>query len=104
MENNRRNTYYEKHKEKMKEYNRKYYQANKIEINMNKKVKRKRRRYAVYAVYKGDEFGNIGTIDELAKIYNVAKGTVTYWTSPINIRRINARKTEGKSRVAIRVE
>lgn len=35
----------------------------------------------------GDEFLDIGTVEELAKKFNVKKETITYWASPANVKR-----------------
>lgn len=53
----------------------------------------------VYAVYKGDEFLDIGTVKELAKKLNVKIRTIYYWSSPANKKRI---KKKGK--LAIKIE
>lgn len=40
-----------------------------------------------YAVYRGDDFIDIGTADELAKEFGVTAKTVKWWAKPSNIRR-----------------
>ena len=48
----------------------------------------------VYAIYKGDEFLDVGTIPELAERFNVSINTVVFWTSKKYHQRIgeNAKK------------
>ena len=62
-------------------------------------------RLSEYAVYKGDEFICIGTRRELAKIFNVKKKTVQFWSTPANKRRLASRKN-GKSQgiLAVKIE
>lgn len=40
------------------------------------------RKKSEYALYRGDEFIMIGTIDELAKFKNVKKSTIMFYGSP----------------------
>ena len=47
----------------------------------------------------GDEFLDIGTVEELAKKYNVRKETITFWASPANKRRV-----KNKGKVAVRID
>ncbi len=41
----------------------------------------------IYALYKGDEQLAEGTLDELAKIFNVKKKTLLFYQSPAHINR-----------------
>lgn len=41
-----------------------------------------------YAVYKGEEFLDIGTAKELAEKFNVKEDTIYYWASPANKKRV----------------
>lgn len=59
------------------------------------------RDYAVYALYKGDDFLMIGTADEIAQKEGVKRKTVLYWASPAYKKKIG--KSE-KCKVVIRVE
>ena len=43
-----------------------------------------------YALYKGDEFIDIGTKDYLAKKINVSEKTITFYSSHAHLRRIKA--------------
>lgn len=49
---------------------------------------------SIYAVYKGEEFLDVGTIPELAERLNVIINTVVFWTSKKYHQRIgdNAKK------------
>lgn len=53
----------------------------------------------IYAVYKGDEFLFMGTIEEIAKHFNVKKETVYFWTTPAQKRRAKSRM-----KIAIKIE
>ena len=57
-----------------------------------------------YAVYKGDEFLFIGTIQEIATEFNVKKDTARFWTSLANKRRAVRRRGESKRKIAIKIE
>ena len=54
-----------------------------------------------YAVYKGDEFLDIGTVKELSKKFNVTRKTVQFWNSKANKRRCGE---NGNRIIAIRIE
>lgn len=41
-----------------------------------------------YAIYKGDEFLDLGTVEELSKKFNVKKETISFWASPSNLKRV----------------
>lgn len=45
-----------------------------------------------YAVYKGDKFIDIGTLEELAKKLNVKKRTIQWYATPCNSRRNKGNK------------
>ena len=51
-----------------------------------------------YALYHGDEFIAIGTLDELAKLEGVNKQTIQFYSYPIYLKRTN-----GKGKVVIKV-
>ncbi len=53
----------------------------------------------VYAVYKGDKFLDLGTVEELSKKFKVKKETVWFWATSVNKRR--AKK---KRKIAIKIE
>ncbi len=40
-----------------------------------------------YALYKGDTFIDIGTLNYLAKILNVDKKTIMYYSTPAHLKR-----------------
>ena len=42
-----------------------------------------------YALYKGDKFLTIGTIEELAAYLNVKRKTITFYASPTYLKRHN---------------
>ena len=46
--------------------------------------------YKEYAIYRGDDFETLGTVEELAKIYNVTVRTIYYLASKQYKRRIKA--------------
>lgn len=54
---------------------------------------------AEYAVYKGDQFIDLGTTDYLANKFGVPRKTIWYWTAPAYWK-----KNKGNSLVAIRIE
>ena len=54
----------------------------------------------IYALYKGEEQLAEGTLDELAKIFDVKRKTLLFYQSPAHCERRN----KGKSRVLVRVE
>lgn len=53
----------------------------------------------IYAVYKGDKFLDLGTVDYLSEKFKVKKETVWYWNSPSN-----KRKMKKNRKVAIKIE
>ena len=53
----------------------------------------------IYALYKGDEFIDIGTIDYLANLLKVTKKTIMFYSSPTYLKR-----TKGNGWVVIKVE
>lgn len=53
------------------------------------------------AVYKGDEFIAMDTIENLAKLFNTAPENVYYWSTPSNFRRA---KNRVDFTVAVRVD
>ena len=56
-----------------------------------------------YALYKGDTFLMIGTMDQLAEHYNVSRHTAEFWASPANIKRKTDIEFTGR-KVAYKVE
>lgn len=48
-----------------------------------------------YALYKGDEFITIGTIDEIAERMGVKKKTIAHYKTPTYLRKIERRKSGG---------
>lgn len=53
----------------------------------------------IYAYYKGDDYICDGTLEELAKRFNVGKRTIIYYATPTHIKRnkngIRVVKVEG---------
>lgn len=41
----------------------------------------------IYGLYKGDEFIDVGTAEELAKKLGVKKETIWFYASPTNLKR-----------------
>lgn len=61
----------------------------------------------VYAVYKGDDFLQLGTVKELAKYFNVLENTIRYLSYPVNIKRADGKTKTGKDKkrkIAIIIE
>lgn len=56
---------------------------------------------AVYAIYEGDKFLDIGTKKELAKKFNVKPKTIGFLASPSQIKRL--KNIELKGMVAVRI-
>lgn len=56
-----------------------------------------------YALYKGDEILQIGTIQEIAKEQNIKERTVKFYKTPIYEKRIQNRKSK-KARILIEIE
>lgn len=75
--------YREAHKERIKAYNKAYHAANKGDVG----AKPKGQPCAVFALYKGDEFLDIGTKYELAEKYGLSPDSV-YWYSTPSAKRI----------------
>ena len=55
----------------------------------------------LFALYKGDEFIDIGTAKELAKKRNVKPDFIKYLSTPANKRRIANRKNNNKPSKAL---
>lgn len=55
----------------------------------------------IYAVYKGDEFIDLGTRKELAEKLNLKPSTIKFLSTPIYRKRI---KDETNSLIAIKIE
>ena len=51
---------------------------------MNKK---KRKKKTIYAIYRGDKFIDVGTINELSKRMGKSKSFIKFLTSPTNKKR-----------------
>ena len=54
-----------------------------------------------YALYKGDEFIDLGTIEELAERMGVTPNTIKYYQTPIYKKR---GKDDSNSKVLIKIE
>lgn len=50
----------------------------------------------LFALYKGEEFIDIGTAKELAKKMNVKSETIRFLSTPAKLRRIERRKNKNK--------
>ena len=53
----------------------------------------------IYALYHGDKFIDIGSIEYLAKLLNVSKRTVMFYSSPTYLKRNN-----GNGYVVIKID
>lgn len=58
-------------------------------------------REKIYAVYKGDEFIDLGTKTELAKKLGLKPATIDFYTAPIYKKRI---KDKPDAMIVIRIE
>ena len=56
-----------------------------------------------YALYKGDNFLDIGTIKELSKRYNISVKTLRWYSTPCYKNKIKNKKNI-KSYVVVRIE
>ncbi len=56
---------------------------------------------AIYAIYRGDIFIDLGTLDELSKKFNVKKKTIEFYCSPTYQKR---KKDYNKGIIVIRLE
>lgn len=68
-----------------------------------KNLQEKRKNEIIYALYKGDDFIDMGTAEYLAKILNVKKKTIQYLASPANLRRIENRDNSKSAMITVRV-
>lgn len=50
-----------------------------------------------FALYKGEEFIDIGTAKEIAKRRGVTPKFIKYLSTPTNLKRIDARKNKNKT-------
>ncbi len=57
----------------------------------------------IYALYKGDEFIDIGTKEYLAKILNCKPAFIGYLSTPANKRRIDKRKKSTNALITVKV-
>lgn len=58
-----------------------------------------------YALYKGDEFIDLGTKEYLAKILNVTPRTIYYYSTPTYRKRVEDRKKDTtQSYITIKIE
>ena len=64
------------------------------------KLRKMKRSKAIYALYKGDTFINLGTKEELAKEINVTPKTILFYSGTVWKKR---RKENGNSYIVIRV-
>jgi hypothetical protein len=67
--------------------------------SMERKASRKE-----YAVYKGDEFICLGTINECAKFLGINPKSVRHLMTPSYIRRVEKRKNNGDFLVMFRLD
>lgn len=59
------------------------------------------RKKGIYALYKGDKFIDLGTLEELAKKENVSKKTIFYYKTPAYKRKF---KNDENRKVLIKIE
>lgn len=55
----------------------------------------------IYALYKGDTFIDLGTLDELARSINVSRNTMMFYTSKVHQKR---KKNPNKGYIVIKIE
>lgn len=58
----------------------------------------KKKKY--YALYKGDKFLDIGTLEELASLLDVKKRTINFYSTPTYIKR----NAKGNNYVVVKIE
>lgn len=56
-----------------------------------------------YAVYKGDNFIFLGTLDEICERFNVKRSTAHYWGTPRNKRKALQHKQYSGHKIMIKV-
>lgn len=74
-----------------------------LEEDLGDSMKKKK----VYAVYKGDNFLQLGTVKELAEYFNVSEKTIRHWATPSYEKRRGGKRKTGKNRthkIAILIE
>lgn len=54
------------------------------------------RKTKYYALYKGDKFIDIGTIQYLSNLLNVTPKTIIFYASPAHLRKLNSKKNKKK--------
>lgn len=57
----------------------------------------------IYALYRGDEFLEMGTAEFLAKFLGVQLRTIYFLASPVNLRRIEKRGESKNALICVRV-
>ncbi len=68
-----------------------------------KNLQRKHRSRMVYALYKGDNFVDMGTAEDLAKAMNVKPKFIKYLASPANLKKIENRNNSKNAMITVRV-
>lgn len=59
----------------------------------------------IFALYKGEEFIDIGTAKEIAKKRGVTPKFIKYLSTPANLKRINARKNKiSNALICVKIE
>lgn len=60
---------------------------------------------AIYGLYKGNEFLDVGTVEELSEKYHVQAHTIRWWASPTHQKRtINKDGTMGDRMATVRLD
>lgn len=63
------------------------------------------RKPAQYAIYQGEEFLDIGTVDQLAEKFEVRSETIRFWATPTHQKRMaNEDGSIGDRKVVIKLE
>jgi len=58
-----------------------------------------------YAIYRGEEFLDIGTAVDLSKKFEVSTATILFWASPTHLRRIKKKDGAlGDQKIVIKIE
>lgn len=56
---------------------------------MSRKYKKRKIDQSCYAIYRGDEFVDLGTLDYLSKILNISRKTLQWLKSPTAMKRFD---------------
>lgn len=58
----------------------------------------------MYALYKGDNFIDLGTKEYLAELIGVDVKTILFYSSPVYLRRIEKRGIDSNAMIVVKIE